>query len=100
MKEQHFFVAVVIAHGLGVSYSVQIFPMRGPPLPFVSAIRDIGVIQILMVGHSYSGYSKWANFRIICHVEYILRLQSNTGSCSAPLSMSLKSFTRSYAFPG
>ena len=51
MEEQHFVVAVIVAHGLGICNAVQIFPMCGPPLPFVAAIRNIGVIQILMVGH-------------------------------------------------
>ena len=69
MKEQHFVVTVIVANGLCVCYSVQIFPMCGPPSPFVSAIRDIGVIQILMVRHIYSGSVRQANFRIICHVK-------------------------------
>ena len=69
MKEQHFVVAVIVARSLGVSDAVQIFPMRWPPLPLVSAIRDVGVIQILMVRHCYSRCVIQANFRIICHVE-------------------------------
>ena len=51
MEEQHFVVAVIFAHSLCISNAVQIFPMCGPPSPFVPAIGDIGVIQILMVGH-------------------------------------------------
>ena len=69
MEEQHFVIAVIVAHGLGISNAVQIFPMRGPTSPFVSAIRDIGVIQILVVRHVNSGRVIQANFRISCHVE-------------------------------
>lgn len=69
MKEQHFVVAVIVAHGLGICNAVQIFPMCGSPSPFVPAIRDIGVIQILVVRHVYSGRVMQANFPIICHVE-------------------------------
>ena len=69
MEEQHFFVAVIVTHGLGISNAVQIFPMRGPPSPFVPAIGDIGVIQILVVRHVNSVRVIQANFRISCHVE-------------------------------
>ena len=69
MEEQYFVVAVIVAHGLGVCYSMQIFPMRRPSSPFVAAIRDIGVIQILVVRHVNSGCVMQINFRISCHVE-------------------------------
>ena len=56
MKEQHFVVAVIIAHHFGIGYAMQILPMRRPSLSFVPAVGNIWIVQILVVRHYSSGY--------------------------------------------